>query len=167
MTLTPPPGVQRSESGRQAQVREAGGVRRRHRVGGLGDDPRAAHRIERAGREQVVQGVAGRPLHHDVGVVPVVLDVEDLRQPGVGQPAGGARRGDDLAQPRETGRESEHGDRAGQRLVDGLPGSPASSRGDPVLKPVPAAEPRARLRRERAHMSCDERGGSRASLLAP
>ncbi len=121
------------------------------RPGRLGHDPGAAPGVDRACRQKVLQGVAGRPLHHDVGTVPVVLDVEDLGQPGVIHPAGRPGGGDDLADPRKTGRESEDRDGPRERFVDRLPGSPASGCGYPVLKPVPPAEAGTRFRGIGAH----------------
>ncbi len=98
-----------------------GRVRRGERLGGLGHDLGAPGGIERAIGEEIVQRVAGDPLHDHVSLVPVVLDVEDLGQPRVREPAGRAGGGEHLTDPREAGREREHGHRPGQRLVDGLP----------------------------------------------
>jgi hypothetical protein len=113
----------------------------------------AGYGLDGTRRDQVVQGVAGGPLHHDVGVVPGVLDVEDLREPRVGQPAGGPRGGQDLLDAGEAVGEGDHGDGPGQDLVDRFPGNPATGSGDPVLKTVAAAELGPRLRDERAHKS--------------
>ena len=121
-------------------MRDACRVRRRERSSGVRDHPRGPVRLERPLRKQVGEGVAGRPLHDDVGVIPVVLDVEDLGEPGVGQPAGRASRGNDIANSRESGGKCEDGDRSGEGFVNGLPCIPASAGGYPVLEPVTAAE---------------------------
>ena len=129
----------------QAEVRHTGRVRRGQRLGRLGHDLGTPRGLQWAVREQVVQRVTGYPLHHHIGLIPVVLDVEHLGQPRVGEPARGARRGEHLTDPRETRREREYRDRPGQRLVDGLPGRPATAVVDPVLEPVAAAEPGTRF----------------------
>src|SRR5581483_10757640 len=54
--------------------------------------------------------------------------------------------------------ERDHGDRAGQDLVDGLPGRPVAGAVDPVLKPVAVGQPGPRLRGKRAHKSALESG---------
>src|SRR5713226_3215065 len=82
----------------------------RQRGGHLDDDPSGPARIERPGGEHVTERLAGRPLHNDIGVVEGILDIKDLRQPGVGEPAGRAGRSYHLGGARKAGCEREYSD---------------------------------------------------------
>ena len=140
VTLTPPPGVHRTVSGRRHRCASPAAWAP-DRASAASATMRAPARVPLRRCHQIGQRVADRPLQHDVGVIPAVLDVEHLRQAGVGQAARSARRGDRLLQPREAGRERDDTDRAGENLVNRLPGRPATGCGEPVLQSVPAAEP--------------------------
>ena len=119
--------------GAQAQMREARRMRARQRRGNFRDNSRPGQRLHRADPQQIGEGVADRPLQHDIGAIPVVLDVEDLGQPGVGQSARGPRSGHHLLQSRESSGKCDNADRPGQYLVNRLPGRPPTGCGEPVL----------------------------------
>ena len=154
--------------GVEAQVGDARGVRDGERLGALGYDLRALAGVERPVGQQIFQGVPGHPLHDDVGVVPVLFHVEDLRQPGVGEPACRPGRGHRVGDAREPAGEREHGDGPGERFVDRLPGCPPTTGADPVFEPVSPAEAGARFRDEGAHGYAVKSGaGPRPSFRAP
>ena len=135
----------------QPQVRQAELVRGRDRPRRLHDQRGRAGRLERAFREHVEQRLAGHPLEHDVSQLVAVLHVEHLGETRVAEPARGPRGGDGLGHPGEAGREGEHGDRAGQGLVRGLPVRPAGARGDLVDETVSSRQPGSWFRRVCAH----------------
>ncbi len=114
-------------------MREAGRVSASQRGGNFRDNSGTGQRLDWADPQQIGERIADWPLQHDVGAIPVILNVEDLRQPGVGQSASGPGSGDHLLQPRKSGGKSDHADWPGQYLVNRLPGSPATGRGEPVL----------------------------------
>ncbi len=118
---------------RQAQVSNAGRVRRRQCGSRLGDHASASRGLERPGRQQVSKRLAGRPLHDDVGAIPGVFHIEDLGQSRIGEPACRPGRRDNISDPGVTLLEGEDGDGSGQSLVDRLPGSPPRPCGDSVL----------------------------------
>src|SRR5229473_581858 len=152
----------------QAEVGQPGLVSHGESLRSLGDDLRTVRRVEGAVGEQVVERVAGHPLHDYVGMVPVVLYIEHLRQARVGEPARRARGSDHLADAREARRERQDSDGPRQRLVARHPRRPAAARVDSILEPVAAAEPGARFRNKGAHASEVKSGaGPRPSFRAP
>ncbi|MFC6932678.1 hypothetical protein ACFQHO_21590 [Actinomadura yumaensis] len=127
-------------AGRQAQVREPGGVRGGDRLGRLVQQGRGAAGLQRRLGEHLLQGLADHPLAHHVGALAGVVGVEHLGEARVGQAARGAGGGDDLADAREAGLEGADGDGPGEDLVDGLPEGGAARVADALLKPVAAGE---------------------------
>jgi hypothetical protein len=107
----------------------SGGVCGGERLGGVRDKGDRTPNVKRTLREEVGERLPGQPLHDHVCAFGV-LDVEDLRKPGIGEPARGSCRRDHLRDPREPRGERQHGDGPGEGLVDGLPHDPAGPRPD-------------------------------------
>ena len=67
---------------------QPGRVRNRQGLGRRLDDLGRAHRLERPGRDDLIEPLAGGPFGDDVGLVGAIIGVEDTDQPRITQLGG-------------------------------------------------------------------------------